>query len=339
MANSVIRPSWYVADGEATPESAYQDRRSFLKSLGLGGMAAMGIGCGVVQPEKGEAAVEVALPEAEDATTVAASYPPLPGFERNPKYADAGRTLTAERDATTFNNFYEFSLGKSGPARIAKGFRIEPYTLNIDGLVERPMKMDLGQLEQLGCEERVYRFRCVEAFAMTVPWLGVPLHKLLKHAGVKPEAKYVRFTSFHDPEHAPGQKNKSYNWPYYEGLRIDEAMNELTFVTTGLYGKRLLPQSGTPLRIVVPWKYGYKGPKSVVSMTLVDKEPSTFWNDANAREYRFFSNVDPKVPHPRWSQAMERYLGESQKNRPTQWYNGYGEQVAHLYDGMPRTLY
>ena len=320
------RPAWHLPESAATPESVYQNRRQFLKSMGVGGMAlagtAAGTGC-----------------LAQDTVAEAKPGAPLPDFVRNSDFADAGRAITDELLTKTFNNFYEFGFSKDDPARYAKGFSLDPYTLKVDGLVGKEMEFGLEEIEALGYEERVYRFRCVEAWSMTVPWLGVPLRKLIEKVEVKSQAKYVMFKSFLDPERAPGQRDQSYPWPYFEGLRLDEAMNEMTMAVTGMYGKRLPPQNGTPLRIITPWKYGYKGPKSVVQMTFTDKQPRTFWNEAIPSEYKFFSNIDPKVPHPRWSQAFERYLGENRKDKPTQWYNGYGEQVAHMYEGIPRTLY
>lgn len=321
MANIHIHPPWYLSDSAATPESMFQNRREFLKTLGLGGMM-IAAGGGLTA----------------QATAQSASAP-LPSYKTNPKFSDAGRPLTDEKAVTSFNNFYEFGFAKTDPAKNAKGFSLDPYTLKVDGLVNNPTEFDLDQIEALGYEERVYRFRCVERWAMTVPWLGVPFQKLIAKVDPKPEAKYVEFKGFLDPERAPGQKDKRYPWPYFEGLRLDEAMNEMAFAVTGMYGKRLPPQSGTPLRVITPWKYGYKGPKSIVQMTFTDKQPHTFWNDAVPAEYKFYSNIDPKVPHPRWSQAQEQFLGESNKVAPTQWYNGYGEQVAHMYDGIPRTLY
>lgn len=317
MASIILRPSWYLPDSAATPESMYLNRRAFLAAMGLGGLALAG--------------TPFSRAEAE--------APPLPEYIKNTAFADAGRPITAEDLTLTYNNFYEFGFNKTDPAKYSKNFALDPYALEIGGLVENPVKLDLDGIEKLGLEERVYRHRCVEAWAMTVPWIGVPLMKVLAVAKPKPEAKFARFVGFLDPERAPGQKYPGYDWPYHEGLRIDEAMNELTLVTTGVYGKRLMPQSGTPLRIVTPWKYGYKGPKSVVKIELVSEMPPTFWNTANGDEYKFYSNVDPEVPHPRWSQATERYLGESTKDHETQWYNGYGEQVAAMYADMPRELY
>ena len=315
-----VRPDWWIPESEATPERLFVDRRRFLQTLGFGGLMLTG------------------LPICQ-AQAVNTSLPPLPEYAKNPKFADAGRKITKESLVQGFNNFYEFGFGKQDPARNAKGFVLDPYNLTVDGLCENPREFDLDQIEKLGLEERTYRFRCVEAWSMTVPWIGVPLKKLIEIAKPTSEAKYVAFTCFLDPERAVGQRNTSYPWPYIEGLRLDEALNDLTLITTGYYGKRLLPQSGTPLRIITPWKYGYKGPKSIVKMTFTGKQPRTFWNMAIPGEYKFYSNVDPEVPHPRWSQAMEQYLGRQFKDKPTQLYNGYEEQVAHLYKNRQRNLY
>lgn len=319
------KPDWWLPESAATAESAYMNRRAFLKMAGISGLAAGGI-----TPFSAGA-------QFEPTVTL-----PLPHFERNPDFSNVGRPLTHEYVGTTFNNFWEFSFQKN-VAELTTEFKIDPYTFTIDGLVDNPLTLGLEDIEKLGYEERVYRFRCVEAWSMTVPWLGVPLQKLIALAMPKSEAKYVALTSFYDPEQAPNQKHPRYNWPYHEGLRLDEAMNELTFVATGAYGKRLLPQSGTPLRVVIPWKYGYKGPKSVVKMTLVKEQPPTFWETAVPAEYPFYSNVDPLVPHPRWSQAEEKLIVDKANAAdvtviPTKRFNGYGEQVAHLYADMPRTL-
>ena len=326
MPSFIRRPSWYLPDSAATGEDVFFNRRDFLKAMGIGGMMAGGRSTPSFAQE-----------------TAATSGLPLPEYARNPKFAHVGRALTEEYVGTTFNNFWEFAYTKA-VVNIVKDFKLDPYTLTIDGLVEKPLTLGLEDIEKLGYEERVYRFRCVEAWSMTVPWLGVPLAKLVALAKPKSTAKYVAFKSFFDPKQAPNQSDGRYKWPYHEGLRIDEAMNELGFVATGAYGKRLLPQSGTPLRIVTPWKYGYKGPKSVVRMTFVDEQPSTFWSAAIPNEYPFYSNVDPQSPHPRWSQAEEKFITDKANVAdveivPTQWYNGYEEQVGHLYKNMPRKLY
>ncbi|GJM27218.1 MAG: protein-methionine-sulfoxide reductase catalytic subunit MsrP [Phycisphaerae bacterium] len=327
MPAYIRRPSWYLPDSAATDEAAFLNRRDFLKALGFGGLMAGGL----------------AAPSFAQGPTPTAELA-LPEFVRNPKFADVGRAITEQYVGTTFNNFWEFTQGKN-VHDYAKDFNLDPYTFTIDGLVDNPITLDLEDIEKLGYEERVYRFRCVEAWSMTVPWLGVPLAKLVALAKPKSSAKFVAFKSFFDPEQAPAHRVQSkYIWPYYEGLRMDEAMNEMGFVATGAYGKRLLPQSGTPLRIITPWKYGYKGPKSVVRMTFVDEQPRTFWSDAvKSGEYPFYSNVDPEVPHPRWSQAEEKFISDKANVAdveilPTLRFNGYEEQVGHLYKDLPREL-
>lgn len=328
MPSILKRPSWYLPEREATNEEVYFNRRSFLKSAGFTGlMLASDTSFGqdrLIQHQKPNVTL------------------PLPGYDISPAYSDAGRPLTHEYVGTTFNNFWEFSF-KKNVAAVAKNFKIDPYTLTIDGLVDNPITLGLEDIEKLGYEERIYRFRCVEAWSMTVPWMGVPLHKLVKLAQPKSAATFVKFTSFFDPTQAPNQSHPKYEWPYHEGLRIDEAMNKLGFVATGAYGKRLLPQSGSPLRIVMPWKYGYKGPKSVVRMTFTDTQPSTLWSAAVPDEYPFYSNVDPEIPHPRWSQAEEKLIVDKANVAdveiiPTQRYNGYEKEVGHLYTNMPRVL-
>lgn len=303
---------------KVTDEAVYLSRRRFLRAMGLGGLTAGGLALG------GRGLLEHV--RAQDAP------PPEPLLEapRSPAFSDAGRPLTPEPLPARYNNFYEFTTDKERVWQLARGFRLDPYSLEVDGLVERPGALPLETIEGLGLEERVCRFRCVEAWAMTVPWIGVPLRRLLEHVGVKAGARYVQFTSFLDPRQAPGQKDRSYQWPYYEALRLDEAMHDLTLVATGIYGRRLPPQCGAPLRLVVPWKYGYKGAKSVVRLSLTSARPRTFWNDLYPHEYSWESNVDPAVPHPRWSQATERLLGSGDRV-PTQPFNGYGEQVARLY--------
>lgn len=311
------RRPWESRDLSITDEAVYLSRRRFLRALGLGGLAAGGLAVG------GRRLLDEALAQDERPRA------PLQAA-RNPAFAEAGRPLTDEPLPFRYNNFYEFSTDKERVWRLARDFALDPYSLEVDGLVERPGTLSLEQVEALGLEERVYRFRCVEAWAMTVPWVGVPLRKLLEHVGVKAEAKYVAFTSFLDPAKAPGQRDRSYPWPYYEALRIDEAAHDLVLLATGLYGKRLPPQSGAPLRVVVPWKYGFKGAKSVVRIQVTSSRPRCFWNDLYPDEYAWLSNVDPTVPHPRWSQATERLLGSGDRV-PTLPYNGYGDLVARLY--------
>ncbi|MDX1780390.1 MAG: protein-methionine-sulfoxide reductase catalytic subunit MsrP [Thalassovita sp.] len=239
-------------------------------------------------------------------------------------------------DITSYNNFYEFGTGKDDPARNAHRLTTSPWTVKIDGLVDRPGDYAFEDvLKKMTIEERIYRFRCVEAWSMVVPWNGFELADLLALAGVQSGAKYVAFETLHRPSEMPGQRVPVLDWPYVEGLRLDEAMHPLTLMATGIYGKPLPNQGGAPLRLVVPWKYGFKSIKSVVRITLTDRQPPTSWNRANAREYGFYSNVNPKVDHPRWSQATERRIGGGlfSKRVPTQMFNGYDE-VASLYSGM-----
>lgn len=331
MPHILKRPSWYLPESAATDQSIYQNRRTFLAKMANAGLiATLGIsGCDAKQ-----ATAQTNLSLADQPKT--SPLPPitLPPFTLNPKYADAGRPITDEKQATTYTNFYEFAYDKSGAERVAASFSIDPYTLVVDGLVRNPLKLSLDEVMAFGLEERVYRFRCVEAWAMTVPWLGFPLSTLLKMADVKAEGKFVAFQSFNDPSAAPNLSNRSLPWPYIEGLSIAEAMNELTFVSVGLYGKALQPQNGTPLRMVIPWKYGFKGGKSIVKITVMAKQPKTFWNTMSPHEYKFEANVEPHIPHPRWSQAKEERLGIPEgKIFPTELYNGYGEEVATLYQG------
>jgi sulfoxide reductase catalytic subunit YedY len=245
------------------------------------------------------------------------------------RFQDAGRPMTDQAAAARYCNFYEFTGGKA-VWRVIDNFQPYPWKVEVAGMVDDPHTYDIDDLvRSFPLEERVYRHRCVEAWAMVVPWTGFPLWRLLKKAGVKAGAKYVRFVSFHDPKIAPNQR-RSLPWPYTEGLTLDEAMSELTFVTTGVYGRPLIKQHGAPVRVVVPWKYGFKGAKSVVKIEVTDRQPATFWNTLQANEYDFWANVNPDVPHPRWSQASERMLGTGER-RPTVIYNGYGQWVANLY--------
>lgn len=243
-------------------------------------------------------------------------------------------------DITTYNNFYEFGTGKGDPAENAHTLTTSPWSVKIDGMVDNPGNYGLEDiLSKVTIEERIYRFRCVEAWSMVVPWNGFQLSELLAQAAPKSGAKYVAFETLVRPEEMPGQQSRILDWPYREGLRLDEAMHPLTLMATGIYGKTLPNQNGAPLRLVVPWKYGYKSIKSIVRMTLTDKQPQTSWNMQNAREYGFYSNVNPEVDHPRWSQASERPIGGGlfAKRLPTLMLNGYEDEVAGLYAGMDLT--
>jgi sulfoxide reductase catalytic subunit YedY len=251
--------------------------------------------------------------------------------------AQEALTPNSWEDITQHNNFYEFGTGKTDPAEYAGALTTTPWTVEIDGMVKNPGKYDIDDIKAaMTIEERIYRFRCVEAWSMVVPWNGFEFADLLEIAGVQEGAKYVAFETLYRPEEMPGQRFQSLDWPYVEGLRLDEATNPLTLMATGIYGKDLPNQNGAPLRLVVPWKYGFKSIKSIVKITITDKEPPTSWNKANAREYGFYSNVNPNVSHPRWSQASERVIGGGlfAKRVPTLMFNGYEDEVASMYEGM-----
>jgi methionine sulfoxide reductase catalytic subunit len=311
-------PGWKRHDDRPTPEDVFINRRHFLKVLGLG---AIGGATGLLAACSGgnEPVVE-AHPSA---------LTPLPA-KRNSRYA-LDRPLTDEATAARYNNYYEFTDQKDVYRYVSK-FQPEPWTVEVTGLVHKPQTFDVAALlKSMPLEERLYRHRCVEAWAMAVPWIGFPLKALLDRVEPMSAARYVRFISFKRPSEAPGQRMSLwYPWPYFEGLRLDEALNELTLLATGIYGHELPTQHGAPLRLVVPWKYGYKSAKGIVRIELVEKQPATFWNQLAPDEYSFESNVNPAVPHPRWSQARERLI-DTGEYRPTQPYNGYGEFVAKLY--------
>lgn len=241
---------------------------------------------------------------------------------------------TSLQSVSNYNNFYEFTTNKEGVAAAAEGFVSKPWTVKVDGMVRKPRTFDLEDVLKIRpVEERVYRMRCVEAWSMVIPWAGYSLSKLLERVEPLSEAKYVAFETLYDPSRMPGQRFGTLDWPYVEGLRLDEAMHPLTLLASGLYGRELPASNGAPLRLVVPWKYGFKGIKSIVKITLTDQQPKTTWNSMAPSEYGFYSNVNPQVAHPRWSQATEQRIGESGR-RKTLMYNGYAEQVAHLYAGL-----
>jgi sulfoxide reductase catalytic subunit YedY len=250
----------------------------------------------------------------------------------------AGEPLTPFDAITNYNNFYEFDTSKSGVAYAAKGFVTRPWAVAVGGLVNKPKIFDIDELLKFPLEERVYRLRCVEGWSMVIPWIGFPLNKLLEKVEPTAQARYVAFETLLDPKRMPNQNTGVLDWPYVEGLRLDEAMHPLTIMATGMYDEALPPQDGAPIRLVVPWKYGFKSIKSVVKITLVADEPPTTWNIQAPNEYGFYSNVNPNVPHPRWSQENERRIGEYTR-RKTLLFNGYGEQVANLYQGMDLVKY
>ena len=241
---------------------------------------------------------------------------------------------TAFKDVTRYNNFYEFGTGKEDPVKFADSLKTDGWKISVGGEVAKPTVFDMDQLlKKFPLEERIYRLRCVEAWSMVIPWVGFPLHKLIQAVEPTGSAKYVEFVTLHDPEQMPGQRSPILEWPYREGLRLDEALHPLTILSVGIFGEVLPNQNGAPIRLVVPWKYGFKSAKSIVQINLTETQPKTAWNLANSREYGFYSNVNPAVSHPRWSQRKERRIGEFRK-RETLPFNGYGEWVASLYSGM-----
>jgi len=311
-----------IQSSEITPEETYLNRRQFLKAGGLA-LGALALSACGVQGEVGTAQVS-------EQTVAQMTDTPAAGGQAD----ELGDPLNSFEDITHYNNYYEFSLDKEGVAESAKGFKARPWTVEVGGLVNKPKVFSIEEiLEKFPQEERIYRLRCVEAWSMVIPWLGFPIHKLLAEVEPSSDAKYVRFETLHDPEQMPGQKNNWFNWPYVEGLRLDEAMNDLAILSTGLYGKELLPQNGAPLRLVAPWKYGFKSIKSIVRIDLVADMPTSLWMAAAPHEYGFYANVNPEVSHPRWSQASERRIGELGR-RETLMFNGYADEVAHLYSGM-----
>jgi sulfoxide reductase catalytic subunit YedY len=313
-----------IKSSEITPESIYLSRRKFMVGIGaLAASSALLAACGgQTTPGSGEAPAETEGVEAAGPGSVSTTTDEL------------GDELTPYEAVTNFNNFYEFTVDKEGVAGLAKGFKTDPWTVEVGGLVNNPQTFGVEDLLAMyDQEERIYRLRCVEGWSMVIPWQGFPLAKLLKEVEPTSAAKFVRFETLYDPARLPGQRDGWYNWPYIEGLRIDEAMNDLAIMGTGLYGKQLMPQNGAPLRLVVPWKYGFKSIKSIVKIDLVEEMPVSLWMAAAPNEYGFYANVNPEVNHPRWSQASERRIGEFGR-RDTLKFNGYGEEVAQLYKDM-----
>ena len=311
------RRGWESPASAATNEAVFHDRRRLLKGLAAGPiLAATGLGSSGVW--------------AANADPSASLYP----AKRNDKYK-LDRPLTDEKYPTTYTNFYEFGMEKSA-WRDAQALKVRPWTIKIDGMVEKPQTLDIDDLlKKVSLEERLYRHRCVEAWSFTVPWTGFPMKALLDIAKPLGAAKYVKMTTFMDPKIAPEQNKFFYPWPYVEGLTMAEAANDLTFLVTGMYGKPLPKQDGAPLRLSTPWKYGFKSIKSIVSFEFTDKRPKSYWEALQASEYGFWANVNPDVPHPRWSQATERELGTDERV-PTLIWNGYGEFVADMYKGLEK---
>jgi sulfoxide reductase catalytic subunit YedY len=293
-----------IPTSEITPKEVFLSRRDFMKAAGFVGLGALLAAC------------------APQAVTQAGPTPVLKD------------TLNTLDDITHYNNYYEFSTDKQAVAPLSANFKSRPWTVEVSGMVNNPKTYDVDALiKKFQPEERVYRLRCVEAWSMVIPWTGFPLAKLLNEVQPTSQAKFVRFEAIYNPDEMPGQKSPFYTWPYQEGLRLDEAMNDLAILATGLYGDLLPNPNGAPIRLVTPWKYGFKSIKAIVKIELTDQQPATLWSSASPNEYGFYSNVNPNVPHPRWSQSSERRIGELTR-RPTLMFNGYGEQVAHLYEGM-----
>ncbi|MFV0575383.1 MAG: protein-methionine-sulfoxide reductase catalytic subunit MsrP [Vibrio sp.] len=328
------RPSWMLSENNTTPESVYIKRRDIVKKLGVVAATvpfASQVSAGLFDVFKSQD-----LPSTKPANRIA-----LQG--KSSPFSNQDLALTPEDKILTYNNFYEFGTGKGQPSEMSQGFKTDPWTISIEGEVEKPVKLDMADvMKTMEIEERIYRHRCVEAWSMNVPWLGFTLASLLKQVKPTSKAKYVAFETLYDPDQMPGQKGyTSIDYPYVEGLIIEEAMNPLTLMTVGLYGKTLAPQNGAPLRLIVPWKYGFKGIKSIVRIRLVEKQPPTTWNNLAPDEYGFYANVNPNVDHPRWSQASERFIGGGNlftaQRQPTLMFNGYGEQVADLYKNLDLT--
>jgi len=309
-----------VKSSEITPYSQYLSRRDFLKAAGI---------------VTGTALLAACAPKATETAMPATEAPDLPKGLTD----ELGDLANSYEDITHYNNYYEFTTDKQGVASLAPKFNPEPWTVEVYGLVNKPTTFGLEDLlSEFTQEERIYRLRCVEAWSMVIPWTGFTLASLLKVVEPTSDAKYVRFETVYRPEEMPGQSSPFYPWPYQEGLRLDEAMNDLTLLATGLYGMSLPNQSGAPIRLVVPWKYGFKSIKAITKIELIAEQPTTLWSMVGPNEYGFYSNVNPNHPHPRWSQATERRVGELGR-RKTLMFNGYGDEVAHLYDGMDLDKY
>ena len=296
------QPDWAIPEAQVTPQEDYLSRRKLLKSAGFGS----------------------ALLLSTPFSNMAEAFESL----------KSGDKITPKKLVKTYNNFYEFSEKKDDVHRLTDDFNTSGWKIKIGGLVEKELTLDMDDIKRLfPVEQRIYRFRCVEAWAMTVPWDGFPLAKLIAHAKPLSGAQHVEFKSFYRPKEAPGQASSYYSWPYTEGLSLAEATNDLAFLSTGIYGEDLPKQNGAPIRLVTPWKYGFKSIKSIVEINLVKKQPDTLWNQLAPREYGYYANVNPNVDHPRWSQGSHKVLGEWFKREPTQIFNGYGAQVAGLYKG------
>jgi sulfoxide reductase catalytic subunit YedY len=320
----------HAVPSEITPRAVYEQRRAWLKALAAG--------------SAGAALASWAGRKAFAAEARPGKLAPLPGAASAVPGAMVNEPLTSYTDVTSYNNFYEFGTSKADPGRAAHTLRTRPWTVSIEGAVKKPRTIDIDALMKIApMEDRTYRLRCVEGWSMVIPWVGFSLAKLIQQVEPTGNAKYVQFVSLADKAQEPGVEDSVLDWPYREGLRMDEAMHPLTLLTFGLYGEVLPNQNGAPVRVVVPWKYGFKSAKSIVKIRFVEQQPATSWNTAAPQEYGFYSNVNPEVDHPRWSQATERRIGEAgglfARRRPTLMFNGYGAQVASMYAGMDLRKY
>jgi sulfoxide reductase catalytic subunit YedY len=312
----LIKKAADIPSSEITPKKVYLNRRKFLAGTVISGAAAV---------------AGMSLRELAEPTNVAHANTKIEGIQKSS--FSTTEKITPLKDVSNYNNYYEFSTDKYEPAKLAKDFKTQPWPVTIDGLVKKKQALDVDTIIKMASpEERIYRHRCVEGWSIVVPWVGFSLSELIKKAEPLPKATFVEFTTVLDPNHMPGQRTGVLEWPYVEGLRMDEAMHPLALLCFGMYGEALPNQDGAPLRIVVPWKYGFKSAKAIVRIHFTDKQPVNTWNKSAPNEYGFYSNVNPNVDHPRWSQAKERRLGEFFK-RPTLMFNGY-DQVASLYSGM-----
>ena len=316
-----IRDSSQPAESEVTPQAVYRDRRRLLAAAGIG-----------------LAGLPLATPRNAQAQKAAAATSTLAKLPGKPSPLSTMERPTSFEDATTYNNFYEFGTDKSDPVRYAGSLQPRPWTVAVEGEIAKPGTFDIDRLIRLASqEERIYRMRCVEGWSMVIPWVGYPLSELIRQVEPTGKAKFVEFVTLADPKQMPGLRSGVLGWPYLEGLRMDEAMHPLTLLTFGMYGSILPNQNGAPVRVTVPWKYGFKSGKSIVKIRFTEKQPITSWGRAGPTEYGFYSNVNPDVDHPRWSQATERRIGEDgflKRKRKTLLFNGYAEQVGELYAGM-----
>ena len=321
---------------EVTPEHLYLNRRQFM--FGAAALAAGSILVACASEPTKPAATNTPRPTSRPTSTSAGTPTSTPpptdsGPGASTEMDELGGELTPFDTVVSYNNYYEFTLSKTGVPKLTDKFVTSPWKVEVGGLVRNPRTLDMDDLLKFEHGERFYRLRCVEAWSMVIPWNGFPLSKLLETVEPTSDAKYVRFETVYAPDQMPGQRSRGYPWPYVEGLRLDEAMHDLTILATGLYGKPLTAQNGAPIRLVVPWKYGFKYIKSIVKIDLVEEMPRSLWMASSPNEYGFYANVNPEVSHPRWSQATERRIGEAGR-RPTLLFNGYGDEVARLYEGM-----